>query len=227
MAGTSPRVYGGVAGHDRQAGRRAQLIEAGLELLGTADGEPGLTVRGVCRQAGLTARYFYENFDGREELAAAVFEHVVSGFADETLRAVESAPPDTRSKLRAGLGTIVRTIADDPRRGRLLFSPALSTVGMAQRRVASTRMFARLLVGQAQRHYGIHDSAGLDLVAEFLVGGLAQTLTSWLDGSLAVDQDGLVDHCVELFLAAGDPRLASDARQETGGQGVPRFAGGT
>src|SRR5690606_32088998 len=40
---TSGRLYGGRAGEERQADRRAQLIEAGLDLLGAADGEPTLS----------------------------------------------------------------------------------------------------------------------------------------------------------------------------------------
>src|SRR3546814_6343082 len=42
-----PRSYGGVDGALRVAQRREALIEAGLELMGSA--EPELTVRGVCR----------------------------------------------------------------------------------------------------------------------------------------------------------------------------------
>jgi hypothetical protein len=50
---TSARPYGGVGPADRLATRRASLLEAGLDLLG---GDAELTVRGVCRQAGLAAR---------------------------------------------------------------------------------------------------------------------------------------------------------------------------
>lgn len=218
MGSSSLRVYGGVAGNDRKAERRAQLIEAGLELLGTGDGEQGVTVRGVCKRSGLTARYFYENFAGRDELAVAVFDHVVSGIATATLQAVEAAPAGTRAKVRAGLATIVCSVAEDPRRGRLLFSPALSSTVLAHRRVESTRMFARLLGGQVREHYGIGESTALDLMTEFLVGGLAQALTSWLNGVLDLTEEGLVEHCLELFLAVEGSRLEP-------GEGAGRHAG--
>src|SRR5690349_6775549 len=39
MAASEMRVYGGMTGADRRTERRAQLIEAGLDLLGAAEGD--------------------------------------------------------------------------------------------------------------------------------------------------------------------------------------------
>jgi hypothetical protein len=44
------------------------------------------------------------------------------------------------------------------------------------------------------------------LSSEFLVGGFAQALTSWLNGTLVVSPAQLVDHCTEVFLAVADAR---------------------
>jgi AcrR family transcriptional regulator len=199
---TSPlRVYGGVQGDHRKAERRAQLIEAGLDLLGAPGDSPTLTVRGACQQAGLATRYFYESFTDRDALAAAVYDHVVDDLATTTLEAVTAVPSDERAKVRAGLENIVRTVARDPRRGRLLFSITLASPLLAQRRLDSSRLFAALLGGQAQDFYGITDSPHLELTTHFIVGGLAQTLTAWLDGTLDVEEDRLVAHCTEIFLA--------------------------
>lgn len=206
MRSSSLRVYGGVTGDDRQAERRALLIEAGLELLGAEPDAPRLTVRGVCKQAGLAARYFYESFTDRDALAIAVFDHVTSDIAEATLDAVNGAAPDTRTKLRAGIGTIVGRIAEDPRRGRLLFSPGPGSTVLLHRRVEASRMFARLLGGQVRAYYGIESDTRLELVTEFLVGGLAQALASWLDGSLELSGDELVDYCTDLFELLGQRR---------------------
>ncbi|NIJ12052.1 AcrR family transcriptional regulator [Saccharomonospora amisosensis] len=200
MESTSLRIYGGVAGADRTAERRAQLIEAGLELLGAAEGEPNLSVRGVCRQSGLATRYFYESFADRDALVAAVYDHVVQGLAAATLAAVEAAPHDARQKVRAGLGRLVRYVAEDPRRGRLLFSPALGGSVLAARRAESARLFVRLLGLQAREFYGIDDSARLAVVSELLVGGLAQVLTAWLGGALSLSEEEIVEQCTEVFV---------------------------
>lgn len=203
MAAAEMRTYGGVSGADRKAERRAQLIEAGLDLLGAADGDQ-LTVRRVCQRAGLTARYFYESFAGRDELVAAVHEHVVQTVAAAALSAVEAAGPESDAKIRAGLEHLVRAVAGDPRHGRVLFSVTLTDPLLARRRLESSTFFARLLSGQAREVYGITDSPALGLAAQFVVGGLAQTLTAWLSGTLTMSEEELVAECVKIFTAVAD-----------------------
>ncbi|UJW30897.1 TetR/AcrR family transcriptional regulator [Saccharothrix sp. AJ9571] len=197
MESSSLRVYGGVAGGDRRAERRAQFVAAGLDLLGT---EGALTVRGACKAAGLAARYFYESFADRDALAAAVFDHVVGEIAETTLAAVQAAPAEAHPKVRAGLANIVRLVAEDPRRGRLLFSPKLNLPVLAERRAASARMFAGLLGAQVREFYGASKDATLALDTEFLVGGLNQTLTAWLDGDLDFTEEQVVDRCTRIFV---------------------------
>src|SRR6185437_2787170 len=116
---TNARPYRGVDAAERLAGRRASLLEAGLDLLG-ADDSAELTVRAICRRAGLAARYFYESFSDKDEFVAAVFDWVTAELAATTQAAVAAAPPAEQN--RAGITNIVRTVADDARVGRLLFS---------------------------------------------------------------------------------------------------------
>jgi AcrR family transcriptional regulator len=200
MAAAEMRTYGGVSGADRRADRRAQLVEAGLDLLGGAEGDR-LTVRRVCERAGLTARYFYESFTDRDALVAAVHEHVVRTVADAATAAVRAAGPGGDAKVRAGLERLVRAVAGDPRHGRVLFSVTLTDPVLARCRLESAAFFARLLSGQAREVYGVADGPGLDLVAQFVVGGLAQTLTAWLGGTLTLEEDALVAECARIFTA--------------------------
>ncbi|MBX5487665.1 MAG: TetR/AcrR family transcriptional regulator, partial [Mycolicibacterium hassiacum] len=96
------RPYRGVDAADRLAGRRRRLLEAGLELLGTPDGDPAeLTVRAICAQAGLGLRYFYESFSDKDDFLAAVYDAVVADIAATTQAAVAAAPPDQQA--RAGM----------------------------------------------------------------------------------------------------------------------------
>ncbi|MEU6040935.1 TetR/AcrR family transcriptional regulator [Actinomadura sp. NPDC047616] len=203
MGASEMRVYGGVTGADRKAERRAQLVEAGLDLLGGTEGDQ-LTVRRVCGRAGLTPRYFYESFADRDELVAAVHEHVVQTIATRALAAVEAAGPAAEAKIRAGLAELVRAVAEDRRHGRVLFSVTLTDPLLARRRVESSRFFARLLSGQARQSYGVPDTPELGLVAQFMVGGLAQTLSAWLSGALRLSEAELVAGCVEIFTAIAD-----------------------
>jgi AcrR family transcriptional regulator len=74
-SGQSRGRWSGVPLEDRQAKRREELVDAGIELLG-GEGGPALTVRAVCRRAGLTERYFYESFADRDEFVRAAYDAV-------------------------------------------------------------------------------------------------------------------------------------------------------
>jgi AcrR family transcriptional regulator len=204
MTSSPLRVYGGTSGEDRRATRRAQLLNAALDLL-SADPPAPVTVRGVCREAGLAARYFYEHFADREALVVAVFDHVVEEVATATLRAVTVAPENIPNRIRAGLEALIVSVADDPRRARILFVESLADPALARRRLTATRMFAHLLSGQARRSYGIGETPQLDLIAQFAVAGIAQVLTSWSAGQLTLNRAELLDHCTEIFLALPRP----------------------
>jgi AcrR family transcriptional regulator len=210
MAASEMRVYGGVTGADRRAERRAQLIGTGLDLLGGAEGDQ-LTVRRLCQRTKLTPRYFYESFADRDELVSAIHEHVVRSVAAATLAAVEAAGPRPAAKIQAGLAGLVRAVAGDPRHGRVLFSVSLADPTLVRRRLESARFFARLLTGQARQAYGVPDSPRLDLLAQFLVGGLAQTLTAWLSGALTLSEAELVAECADIFTAVADRQTARTA----------------
>lgn len=196
----SPRTYGGVDGSARVAERRRILIDAGLDLLGTT--EPELTVRGVCRRANVVSRYFYESFADKDELMAAVYDHVIGEIASTTLAAVEASPTSERGRVHAAVRAIVRLVAEDPRRGRLLFSATSSNDVLAAKRAESTKMFAGLLAAQATEFYGTAPTDRLDLTTHFAVGGFAQVLTAWLAGDLTLDEPLVVDYCTDLLLAA-------------------------
>ena len=121
---TQARPYAGVEASDRLATRRDRLLRAGLQLLGGTVDPPELTVRGICAEAGLATRYFYESFADKEEFIAAVFDWVVATLAGSTQAAVAAAP--AMEQTRAGMSTIVLSIESDPRIGRLMFNSRLS-----------------------------------------------------------------------------------------------------
>ena len=200
---SATRPYGGVSAEDRRAERRARLIEAGLELLGDR-GWAGTTVRGVCAEAGLSERYFYESFGDRDRLLAAIFDRVAAEAATAVLAAVEAAPLDAGAKARAGIDAFVGLLAEDPRRARAMLVESLGNETLQRRRERSFRSFAALVSEQGRSFYGAGAVAELDaeLTAVALVGGLAELVVLWLDGALAVSRERLVDHCAQLFVAS-------------------------
>src|SRR5882757_3307045 len=117
---------------DRVADRRAQLVEAGLELMGTT-GARTVSMRGVCRQAGLTERYFYESFGQVDELLGEVLDLVVLQARDTLLAALHTAPEELGPLIRHGVRAFTDFVLADRRRGRVMFAESRATPALAAR----------------------------------------------------------------------------------------------
>ena len=205
MPRTSSGVYGGVDASERRSRRRAQLIEAALELLGT-EGWQSATVRAICAQAKLTPRYFYESFRDRDELLLAVFDEIAQEGAQVAVVAVAAAGGDARAKAGAAIGAFVELVTDDPRKARVLFIEAMGSEALGKHRFETLRMFAALVADQARSFYGMDDASDplVETTALMLVGGLAETLLAWLDGTIKITRQQLVADCADLFVATGE-----------------------
>jgi AcrR family transcriptional regulator len=201
------RPYGGVQARDRVADRRRRLVDAGLELLGGSDHPPELTVRAICTEAAISARYFYESFTDKDELVAAVFDGVIADIAATTQAAVASAPREEQN--RAGIANLVRVIADDTRVGRLLFNAHLSHPVLARKRAELGGVFALLSGEHVTSAYQLPRREWVTAVAHFVVGGVGQTISAWVSGDIDMTQAQLVEQLTrivdELALRNLDP----------------------
>jgi AcrR family transcriptional regulator len=208
-ATTRARPYRGVDAADRLASRRAKLLGAGLDLLGADRPDAAeLTVRGICRQAGVTARYFYESFADKDEFVGAVFDWVIADLAATTQAAVAAAPP--KEQTRAGIANIVRTIGGDARVGRLLFSAQLANAVLVRKRVESGALFAMLSGRHVEDALRVPANDRIKAAAHFVVGGVGQTISAWLTGAVRLDPDQLIDQLASLLDELADPSLYRD-----------------
>ncbi len=189
MAGGQRRGrWSGVPLEDRQALRRDDLIAAGVGLLGSERG-PVLTVRAVCRAAGLTERYFYESFSDRDEFVGAVYDDVCA-------RAMSTLSSSTTA--RDAVERFVALMVDDPTRGRvLLLAPAVEPV-LTQSGADWMPSFIELLQHKLTR---IADPAVQAMVATGLIGALTTLFTAYLNGRLAATREQFIDYCVDMLLS--------------------------
>jgi len=180
--------WSGVPLQDRQTLRRDELIAAGVDVLGGAGGG-ALTVRGVCRAAGLTERYFYESFDDRDVFVRAVYDHVCS--TAMTALTSSTTPRDAVERF-------VALMVDDPVRGRvLLIAPEREPV-LTRSGAEWMPSFIELIQHKLTR---ITDSAVQAMVATGLVGALTALFTAYLNGSLEATREQFIDYCVEMLLS--------------------------
>jgi AcrR family transcriptional regulator len=180
--------WSGVPLQDRQTLRRDELVAAGVQLLGGAAG-PALTVRAVCRAAGLTERYFYESFADRDEFVRAVYDDVCSA----AMSALTTA--DTP---RDAVERFVTLMVDDPVRGRvLLIAPEREPV-LAKSGAEWMPSFIELLQRKLTR---ITDPAKQAMVATGLVGALTALFTAYLNDRLATTREQFIDYCVDMLVS--------------------------
>lgn len=202
MRTTPTRSWRGVSADERRSERRAQLIEAGLEIIGTR-GWATTTVRTVCRQAGLTERYFYEAFADRDALLTAVYDHVVEQGVAVVLAAVAQAPRDFRATVRAVISAGVDLVTEDPRKGKVLTLEGAADETLQRRRQEAIRTQAALVAQMSGTVFGgSSDPSDAHLNALAMVGALVEVGSAYLEGRLAVTRERLIDHLTRLVVAA-------------------------
>ena len=204
------RPWRGVSAEERTAERRERLLEAGLEVFATI-GYASSSVREVCRAARLTERYFYESFADREALLAAVSGRIVADFLAAVAPTLSLLESDLPRATREAAAALVGSLADDPRRARVLL---VETVGVSpaaedQRRAVFARLVAYLR-GGAELAFGdrVRDSSDFELVARALIGATQELLVAHVRGELAIPREELVAGLARLFLTTA-PLIAA------------------
>lgn len=197
------RLWGGTTLEARRAERCERLLEAGTELLGTG-GANAVTVRAVCRESRLSERYFYESFTDREALLIAVHDAISERARDAIAEAVMASDPDPESLARAGLEAFTFFLEEDRRRGRILLSEPFANETLVRHGATTVPGFAAMLAGQITARFGDDvDQIDARLTSVGLVGALTHLYLGWLNGTIDVPRQRLVDHGVALILSAG------------------------
>jgi AcrR family transcriptional regulator len=206
MTPAAPGRFAGMSLEDRAAARRAALIEAGVELLGT-EGAAGVTVRAACRASQLSERYFYESFDGRAALLRAVHAQV-AGEAREAIAAAvaahlsDGAGPGDEALAAAAVGAFTAFLEEDPRRGRVLLSESFSDTVLARHDMELVPAFAALLVAQIRALPDAPDAVDAELTAIALLGALRNLYLAWLMKAPEISTARLNAHAAALIVAA-------------------------
>ncbi|MGE2720661.1 TetR/AcrR family transcriptional regulator [Mycolicibacterium celeriflavum] len=210
MAPSSPRSYGGVSGAERRQQRRSRLLEAALEVMGR-DEWRDVTVERLCAAAGLNKRYFYESFTDVDAVADAVIDEIAAAVREVTVKAVADAQSDTLARQAfVAVGAVVHSLVDDPRRARVLLGGVAATPAMRAHRGAVMRSLIGVLIDHARIVHGVelaHDPMAL-IAPAFVVGGTADAILAFVDGTASITVDELVSQLTTLWLITGDGAAA-------------------
>jgi AcrR family transcriptional regulator len=119
------------------------LLDACLDVVGEL-GPGATTVEAVCRQAGLSKRYFYESFNDREAVLIALVERVMASVRDALEAVVRNAPTSPDEQMRRLVHATVDTLSADARISRLWVEANLYPA-LEQRRSEAYDEFAEVL----------------------------------------------------------------------------------
>ncbi|MCG7607861.1 hypothetical protein BA059_22945 [Mycolicibacterium sp. (ex Dasyatis americana)] len=200
------RAYRGQGADARSAERRARLLQAAVDLVGT-QGVSAMTMRAVCREAELSQRFFYESFTDTDDLLRAVyrstFEH-----ARDVLGAASDPASDPPARTRAGVRAAAQLVTDDPRICRILLVEPIADLGLRQ----FVRDTIGALTGGAAVAAGRADAASAPVKMQYatVFGAIISLFIEWTEGNLGSDQEMFVDHVTNMLLSS--PLFGNDVQ---------------
>lgn len=198
--GTTGRPYGGQTKEQRSLKRREQFIQAGFDIYGTT-GYKSATVKQICSAAGLTDRYFYEEFGNSEKLLLAVYERGHVKLLEAVVSAIEPHVDDPIAAIKAGLRALFETTRE-PKLARVCWIEVLGiSPEVDAAYIDGNRQFVDLLITYTRNHFpqieiDEDEERVLGIAA---VGAANQTVMYWLLGGYKEDIETVVAVNQRLF----------------------------
>lgn len=211
---TAGRRYRGVSNEARKTERRMKLIDAGIRIFGTT-GYHAATVKGICQEAGLTERYFYESFANAEMLFTACYLHITDTLKARLQAVLLSMDDEGLAHATAtGLRVFFTQFKEQPEAARIILVEVL-TVNRHLEELSLKTLYsfvdmletlARPLIEQAkQGNKDAGQSAHLDstLLASGLVGSVLYMAARWALDGCRQPVDHVVDNAMLIFTGVG------------------------
>ncbi|MFC9995109.1 TetR/AcrR family transcriptional regulator [Nocardia sp. NPDC127526] len=198
-------TYRGTTTDERREQRRRRLLDAALDIVGS-QGLSALTVRGVCEQARVGPRFFYESFPDLDALAGALLTEVQQEALDQARLTMNATPGSAEDKIRAGVAALIISVTDDPRRANIAFAQAYGSEALMRRRFAGMREVAALIIEQTRLLLDIPEGedTAITALAQLITGGAAELTLVWLDGGLKVERPVLIELIADYVVAMVD-----------------------
>lgn len=192
--------YGGMSREARRSGRRQRFIAAGVRIFGT-QGYAAATTRGLCAEAGLTQRYFYESFADSEDLFMAIVRHLGAQIQRDILAAVATARGQPLQQLRGAVTAYLQGI-HDAHTGRILLVEIYS-VGTRSEPVIRRFIddLTRLVCSALGEAFPALTTGGtkLSLLATAFIGAVHHLALHWVLHDYAEPMEALVTTALQIF----------------------------
>ncbi|ROO27779.1 TetR family transcriptional regulator [Salinisphaera orenii MK-B5] len=200
---TGGRAYAGRTLDERRRRRRAQFVDAGIAVFGR-EGYRAATVKALCREAGLTERYFYESFGSSEALFAEVYKTLVGRLQDDVVAAIDAAPREPEAAARAGLRVFFETMQAEPGTARILLIEIFGISGEIDRLYrATTHNFTRMLQELVSTIFPLQHGRDTDtgIIYTGLVGSTIHIAMYWTLNDYHDPLEVVVESSLALYVA--------------------------
>lgn len=174
------------------------------------------SMRGVCRQAGLTERYFYESFPNLDALLTTVLDTVVLGARDRLLTELPNAPSERDAMFCHMVGVFTDYLVEDRRRGRIMFVESQATPVLMPRANELIGLFTAPIaftISAGDYADPVPDAHDIALNANAIFGALAYLYRPWLDGEIPVSRERFDEHAADVIerIATARSSLGTEA----------------
>ncbi len=199
------RTYAGQAIEDRQKERRSRFLESGLTVF-ARDGYANSSVGTICREAGLSSRQFYEEFNGREALLIELVD-VINTEAREAVLAAAAANAEggIRRVVEEGLRGYIKSIGTDARRARVALVEAVG----ASPRVEEHRALERArwtdqmaVLAEAAATAGEIPGGDFELRIIAIIGAVNYAVYEWAIAEARPDLDHVTSVLTRVLIGA-------------------------
>ncbi|MCX0329546.1 TetR/AcrR family transcriptional regulator [Acinetobacter radioresistens] len=203
-ASSRERQFKGLSLSERKLARRTKLIKAGIEAYGT-QGFFSVTVKDICREAGLTERYFYESFKKSEQLFQTIFLQLIEELQQRVMQAIMQASPNPDKMIEAGLRALLNMLKDDPRVARIIYVDAMLVQELHNQATIQETMlrfdrmiqaFVMLMMPHLSRSQ--HE---VSLIATGLNGYVTQLAIRWVMGGFKQSLEDILAAAQVVFMA--------------------------
>jgi AcrR family transcriptional regulator len=191
-------TYAGQSREQRAADRRERIVTAAVRLFAARDYDD-VTVADVCALARVSKRYFYECFADREDLLVSVHREHHDWLMAGLGAAAPKRPDSLDALMRPMMAALVRLLADNPERARVIY---ISAPRMERRRRGLVRKdaewfgrYARTVLPRPR------DRAHFDRVLLALVAGVVEIMIDWVSRGMTDPPEALVDHLTALTVS--------------------------
>lgn len=201
MTTQTSRTYGGATAEERRQRRRAALLDATFEVIGS-DGVGAVGVKAICNAAGLNNRYFYEQFADCDEAVVSLFDDMVRQAMGIFAGVIANTEAQAELRLRACVAAAIEFVTVDPRRGRFVIESQATEQLRSRRQQLVATLAELMLTGRSLLGPDAPSVEDSRLIALSVISGGLELSVMWLRGDLDIDRERLIDFMTAHIMSA-------------------------